>query len=734
MHASAIPTSTIMHGDYLLLTPIGGEPDCQVFRARSRRDGRVVAARLIQQSQLAVFGSAAVLGKAEIASRLSHPALAALEAYGQESTDTWCMVSEFVEGPRMDEWADALGIPPLIDLIDMIHRVCQGLHTAHRAGIAHDRLHPGNLIVLPRMATATAPLEIKVLDLCVPALVRPWPPELHAAAFMAPEHLTLDDPMPSSADVRGNVYSCGALLYYLCTGGPPFQSRNVDELVAHHREGRLVAPSKINPRVPAALEEAILRALSLDPRMRYPSTAELANALALIRLPLRLSSSSRAPGQAAGLPREPWMDHADFADFPPESQFPPRGPSHSLAVPKHSAADALPGAHAVTQRHTPGSSSSIRPPLGSFSSPPGRDSGVGLASERPSASSSFFPERGEPASASDDSSRSNDEPLSSPTLVLQPGELQEVSGKYEPIETLEALEPLEAPEQSLDIPEPPYRTYLLFHSANLVLIAATLFAGATLGPVAWLVGAFIEAALLWVVPDLPAFRQHVELRTSAVRIERERTYYLKQLFGLVEVKRSPGQRLLGLFIEQPERDLDERIVDQKHESARNYRQMRQLAGEVIKIARMRGVSVPSHEQLLERIVNRFLGLLLIRRLLASALAEIDGEALTQQIERVQQQLTHATPEARVVLHESLDRYHASIAKLSQLQLTLQLVAKRIDATRKVFCQLHGRALGEADLDLNAVLSEMAERKTIAADPFAELRTDRLMRELLVRPA
>src|SRR4051812_28221491 len=168
MQASgAIQNRTVMQGDYTLLAPIGGEADNQVFRARARRDGRLVSVRLIVQDHLSIFGSDPILGKAQIASRLTHPALAAVEAYGQEGDGALYIVSEYVEGPRLDEWADALGIPPLVDLIDMIHRVCHGLSAAHRAGISHDSLHPGNLIVLPRQAKPNAPLDIKIMDLCV---------------------------------------------------------------------------------------------------------------------------------------------------------------------------------------------------------------------------------------------------------------------------------------------------------------------------------------------------------------------------------------------------------------------------------------------------------------------------------------------------------------------------------------------------------------------------------------
>jgi hypothetical protein len=109
---------------------------------------------------------------------------------------------------------------------------------------------------------------------------------LHAARFMAPEQLELAlKPAFERGEptVRMNVYGCGALLYYLCTGGPPLPGRSVEELLVAHAAHKVLPPSRINPQVIPALDAIILKALDPQPRARFANAAELANALISIR-------------------------------------------------------------------------------------------------------------------------------------------------------------------------------------------------------------------------------------------------------------------------------------------------------------------------------------------------------------------------------------------------------------------------------------------------------------------
>jgi serine/threonine protein kinase len=376
MQASAIHKGTVMQGEYLLLEAI---PDAagEVFRGRSKRGGRAVTIRLWRGSA----GAAAerVLEKPQVAGRLQHPMIAAVEACGRESDGTWFIVSEAVPGQPLSDWADEVGIPPIGSVVEYVHRLCQGLSAAHREGLEHDALNPDNVVVFQQEAGALQRLSGKILELGVPAFMYPSPPSLRAAQFMAPEQLAACmrlDGAPLNADARMNVYSCGCLLYYLCTGGPPFPSRSLEELTHAHAEGKLVPPSKINPQLSPSLESVILRALALQRSERHVGVAELAKALTRVRLSTS-SSGVRLLGESQGGRSQPSaFDERPTSETEQPSQragktlAPPPAPGGSVNPPEFQGRSAK----STLESQEPAGTDPLRDlwstPAGSFSSAP----------------------------------------------------------------------------------------------------------------------------------------------------------------------------------------------------------------------------------------------------------------------------------------------------------------------------------------------------------------------------
>jgi serine/threonine-protein kinase len=292
MQAFAIGKDTLLQGEYRLLEMIGGTESRVYLAKREQRDGLAVA-RLWKPSAelLHAYGAQALferaLGQMRAATLLRHPVLAMVETCGVLDDGTLFMVSEQAEGTPLDTFVDRAGIPPLASVIDLAYRVCSALNAAHRNGLAHAALHPRSFIVRPHdEGGALARLQAKLIDFGAPTCMFPSPPSLHAARFMAPEQLELALKPPfdrGEPTVRMNVYGCGALLYYLCTGGPPLPGRSVEELLVAQAAHKVLPPSRINPQVIPALDAIILKALDPQPRARFANAAELANALISIR-------------------------------------------------------------------------------------------------------------------------------------------------------------------------------------------------------------------------------------------------------------------------------------------------------------------------------------------------------------------------------------------------------------------------------------------------------------------
>ena len=105
------------------------------------------------------------------------------------------------------------------------------------------------------------------------------------------------------ADVgaRSDLYSLGAVAYFLLTGRPPFVRGSAVQTLAAHLTEPVVAPDRHRPEVPADLQAVVLRCLEKDPARRFPDAEELARALARCRC-----ANQWAREQAAAW----WRDHA----------------------------------------------------------------------------------------------------------------------------------------------------------------------------------------------------------------------------------------------------------------------------------------------------------------------------------------------------------------------------------------------------------------------------------------
>ncbi|HET6332200.1 MAG TPA: protein kinase [Polyangiales bacterium] len=271
--------SSMLRSDYGPLERIGA-PDSTVYRGRGN-DGGFVALRFVHTDDAIVRDALAQVS--QTASAIRHPMLAAVGGCQRFAGDALCVVSEYVPGLPLDRWVRANGLPPLRMTVDFVRRLCLGLHVAHQRELTHSALHPGNLMVLQQDTRPGGRIVAKLLDVGVPSWLRVWPPRLAAAQFVAPELLRVAA-RPAAPGISGDsstdVYACGALLYFLCTGVAPFECVSLAQLLAASSAARPIPrPSYANSEISSELEDIILTALAIDPSERIESMAELALSL-----------------------------------------------------------------------------------------------------------------------------------------------------------------------------------------------------------------------------------------------------------------------------------------------------------------------------------------------------------------------------------------------------------------------------------------------------------------------
>ena len=269
-------------GQYQLVRKLGEGGMGEVYLAEHSLLKRPCALKLIKPEAGAdPIAMARFEREVQSAARLAHPNTIEVFDYGLTGDGTFYYVMEYLQGMSLADLVREHGPLPPGRAIYLFRQVCGGLAEAHGLGLVHRDLKPANLFVAVRGGESDVS---KVLDFGLVKLTKdPGAAMLSSdmtvsgtPMFMAPEQ-TIGD---RSLDFRADIYALGAMMYYALTGQPPFTGENAFAIMMAHARDPVVPPSQINPKLPADLEQVVLRCLAKLPEDRYPSVKALGQALA----------------------------------------------------------------------------------------------------------------------------------------------------------------------------------------------------------------------------------------------------------------------------------------------------------------------------------------------------------------------------------------------------------------------------------------------------------------------
>lgn len=274
MAASASYPSRQILGHFRVLEQLGAGGMGVVFHGHDEHLDRDVAIKVLPPGLLTDVAARRRFRREALAlARLSHPNIATIHDFDSAGGSDF-LIMEYVRGITL---ADKLrdGLLPENQIFNIAEQIAKALETAHRAGLVHCDLKPGNIMI-----TATG--EVKLLDFGVSLLVHSptcssgsrtltvLQPAAGTPPYMAPEQLR-GEPL----DGRCDIYAVGVLLYELAAGHRPFDAKLSTNLVDDILHKPAVSPRFFNPRISAGLANIILKCLEKEPSDRYQSAKEV---------------------------------------------------------------------------------------------------------------------------------------------------------------------------------------------------------------------------------------------------------------------------------------------------------------------------------------------------------------------------------------------------------------------------------------------------------------------------
>ena len=290
-----------------------------VYRARQLPMGREVALKLIQPGAAgyAEFEDR-VRREAEAIAALDHPSIVTLFDYGVEPDGNQFMVLELVRGETLQNLR-VTGKITRTAFLRLIDNVLDALEAAHRCGLVHRDLKPGNIMIAK---TGSDRDVVKILDFGIakvvqgPMVAGDSLTETGAAYgtphYMAPEQFR----DARSVDQRADLYSVGVMLYEGLTGSVPFNGGSAVEIYMKH----MTAPvPEMGPTIPAPLSAVVTKALTKDPVLRFQTAAEMREALVV--------AMAEVDGESAG---PMLVGRATFSNTGESLPYAQQGPNVSL--------------------------------------------------------------------------------------------------------------------------------------------------------------------------------------------------------------------------------------------------------------------------------------------------------------------------------------------------------------------------------------------------------------------
>jgi serine/threonine protein kinase len=312
--ADALPAGLANHPDYEIKRELGRGGMGVVYLAHNK---------LMDRDEVLKVMGRGVVDRPEVlerfvreiraVARLRHPNI--VTAYSaMRLGESIVFAMEHVEGHDLAHLAQVRGPMPVAHACNFAYQAALGLQHAHEEGLVHRDIKPGNLMLARQGETAI----VKILDFGLAKATREKNVEgaltsagqaLGTPDYIAPEQIT----DAASADIRADIYSLGATLYYLLTGRPPFQAKSLYDVYQAHISRDAMPLDGLRGDAPEELAALVAKMMAKEPAQRFQTPGEVARAL----VPFFRNASATLKGRRADVAEaDPAAPDGDYAVAP----------------------------------------------------------------------------------------------------------------------------------------------------------------------------------------------------------------------------------------------------------------------------------------------------------------------------------------------------------------------------------------------------------------------------------
>jgi eukaryotic-like serine/threonine-protein kinase len=241
----------------------------EVYRAHDRLLDRPVALKVLFP-ELSVDRSFVerFRREAQAAANLSHPNIVPVFDWG-EDTGTYFIVMEYIDGRPLSSILKSAGPLSAERTADVGSHVAAALGYAHKHGVIHRDVKPGNVLI-------TDDGQVKVTDFGIARAVNTEESLTQTGAVMGTAtYFSPEQAEGLGVDSRSDIYSLGVVLFEMVTGRPPFLGESPVAVASKHVRDNPPAPRELNPQIPPTFEAIILKSMAKDPAHRYATAEEL---------------------------------------------------------------------------------------------------------------------------------------------------------------------------------------------------------------------------------------------------------------------------------------------------------------------------------------------------------------------------------------------------------------------------------------------------------------------------